>query len=125
MEGIKQSLFLEIKEKVTESMSAGKIGSGALNVYSTPSMIALMEKTSMLCVDSLLNENETTVGGAVNIRHYKPTAIGRTVISKSKVTNLQGKKIDFEVEVTESGDVIGNGQHTRFIVKKDLFMKNL
>lgn len=125
MEDIKRGLFLEIKENVTESMSAEKIGSGALNVYSTPSMIALMEKTSMLCVNSLLNENETTVGGAVNIRHYKPTAIGRTVICKSKVTNIQGKKIDFEVEVTESGDVIGNGQHTRFIVKNDLFMKNL
>lgn len=125
MDSLKIGLAFEIEEKITQDKSAATIGSGGLDVYSTPSMIALMEKTSMMCVDALLEERETTVGGAVNIRHYKPTAIGKSVICKSKVVSIQGKKIDFEVEVFENEILIGNGKHTRFIVDKNLFMEKL
>lgn len=123
MENISVGLKNEIEELVTQETSAANIGSGALDVYSTPSMIALMEKTAMLSVSPSLQNNETTVGGAVNIRHYRPTGIGKTVTCKSKISSVAGKKIDFEVEVFEGDQLIGNGQHTRFIVEKDSFME--
>jgi len=125
MDSLKIGLAFEIEEEVTHDKSALTLGSGGLDVYSTPSMIALMEKTSMMSVEASLGERETTVGGAVNICHYKPTSIGKKVICKSKVTSVLGKKIDFEVEVFENGNLIGNGQHTRFIVDKYLFMEKL
>lgn len=125
MDSIEVGRTLEIREGATPDKSAAIIGSGALDVYSTPSMIALMEKTSMLCIETLLNESETTVGGAVNIRHYKPTAIGKSVVCKSQVTSVKGKKVDFQVEVYENDELIGDGQHTRFVVNKESFMKNV
>lgn len=125
MENIKIGTTLEIEEVATQDKSAANIGSGALDVYSTPSMIALMEKTSMLCVEPSLSKSETTVGGAVNIRHYKPTAIGKTVVCKSQVKSVKGKKVDFQVEVYENDELVGDGQHTRFVVVKDSFMKNI
>ena len=47
------------------------LGSGTLSVFSTPSMIASMERASMLCVSELLEEGETTVGGLVEVKHLK------------------------------------------------------
>jgi fluoroacetyl-CoA thioesterase len=56
-----------VEEMVTKDKSAKQVGSGFLDVYSTPSMIALMEKASFLCVNSFLDDGESTVGGAINI----------------------------------------------------------
>ena len=81
MKELVPGLKLSIEEKVTSDNVATAIGSGALDVYSTPSMIALMEKASMLCVDDCINAEQTTVGGLVNIRHVKarPVFCCRTV----------------------------------------------
>ena len=89
------------------------------------SMIALMEKTCMLCVEKNLDESETTVGIAVNIEHKKATVIGSTVICESEVTHVDGRRIDFKVQVTENGILVGDGKHKRFVVDKERFMRNL
>lgn len=115
----------ELEELVTEEMSAARAGSGALDVFATPFMIALMEKTAMTSMANLLDDGETTVGGAVNIMHYKPTAIGRTVRCTSEISGVKGKKVDFEVKVFEGTKLIGEGSHTRFIVNEKSFMENL
>ena len=125
MKEIKVGITFGIKEQVTEKHSAAQVGSGALDVYSTPSMIALMEKTSMLCIASFLDENETTVGGMVNIRHHKPTAIGKKVRCISEVILRKDRRIDFRVEVYEGQNLVGDGQHSRFIVDKGSFLENV
>lgn len=114
-----------IEEVVTKDKCAINMGSGALEIYSTPSMIAFMEKAALMCVQNCLADDESTVGGAVNIKHLKPTAPGKKVICKSRITEVKGKKIDFEVEVYEGSALIGFGKHTRFIINKSSFMESL
>ena len=114
-----------IEEIVTKDKSAISMGSGTLEVYATPSMISLMEKTSMLCVEQYLNDDESTVGGAVNIKHLKPTALGQMVKCKSVIKEVKGIKIEFELEVHEGEKLIGVGSHIRFIINKTAFMDNL
>ncbi len=123
MKNIQVGSTFTLEEQVTEEKSAHHIGSGILNVYSTPSMIALMEKASYLCVENYLDEQESTVGGSVNIRHLKPTAIGKKVACTSRVVASDGKRIEFEVEVREGEKLIGKGTHTRFVVEKERFLK--
>ncbi len=125
MEPIKKGLSHEIHEVVTKEKSASHLGSGLLDVYSTPSMIALMEKTSFLCIDQYLSREESSVGGALNIRHLRPTAIGKSVRCKSTITETTGKKVVFEVEVYEGEKCIGKGSHVRFIIDKSAFMEML
>ena len=125
MKEIEIGIKHHVDETVTDEKSASHVGSGLLNVYSTPAMIALMEKTSYLCVEKYLDENESTVGGAINIRHLKPTAIGKKVMCESTVKSVAGKRIDFDVIVYEDGIPIGNGTHTRFVIDKVQFLKNL
>lgn len=118
-------LSVTIEEIVTKEKSASSIGSGALDVYSTPSMIAFMERASFMCVQQYLNEDESTVGGLVNIKHLKPTALEKKVVCKSVITEIKGKKITFRVEIYEGDSLIGVGLHTRFVINKIGFMKQL
>ena len=120
-----QGLSFMVEDISTEDKNAVSYGSGTLNVYATPAMIALMEKASLLCVEEFMNDDETTVGGAVNIKHLKPTAIGQRIACKSVIKEVSGSKIDFEVEVHEGDKLIGIGSHTRFIINKTSFMDNL
>ncbi len=115
----------EITEVVLPEMSANRFGSGLLEVYSTPAMIALMEKTSFQCLGQFLHSYESSVGGEVNVRHLKATAIGETVRCRAVIAQASGKRVVFEVEVYENDALIGKGTHTRFVIDADAFMKTL
>ena len=120
-----RGLYFTVEEITSEDKNAISFGSGTLDVYATPAMIALMEKASLLCVEEFLNDDETTVGGAVNIKHLKPTARGKKVTCKSVIREMRGSKINFDVEVHEGEKLIGTGSHTRFIIDKTSFMDAL
>ncbi len=122
---IEAGLAFELKEKVVKEKTAAMIGSGLLEVYSTPSMIALMENTAFQCVQSHLNEGDTTVGSEVNIRHLKPTALNKEVSAKATVTEVDGRKLVFSVEAFDEDGKIGAGTHTRYIVNNERFMQKI
>lgn len=114
-----------IEEIVTKDKTAISVGSGSLEVYATPSMIAFMEKASVMCVEEYLKDDETTVGGSVNIKHLKPTALGQIVKCSSVIKEVNGNRIEFDVEVHEGDKLIGIGYHIRFIIDKTSFMEGL
>lgn len=58
---------------------AREMGTGDLNVLSTPSLIAFMEFTAKEAVHDRLTDHETTVGIEMNMKHKKATASGKTV----------------------------------------------
>ena len=47
------------------------------DVFSTPAMIGLMERTCVELTEPYLDENEQTVGIHVDVRHMAPTRIGQ------------------------------------------------
>jgi predicted thioesterase len=111
--------------KVTAALLATAYGSGTVEVFATPAMIALMEQTAMESVAHLLTEGSITVGTEVSVKHFKATLPGNTVTCKSKVVKAEGNKIVFEVEASDTNGLIGKGIHTRYIVDKQLFIDNL
>lgn len=110
---------------VTENDTASRYGSGLVDVFATPAMVAFMETTAMQSVAELLPENAITVGTAVNIRHLRASPVGHKLRCESQVTESTGRKIEFEVLVFDDGILIGHGSHTRFIVDKDEFLKQI
>lgn len=114
----------EIK-KVESSDTAATYGSGTLEVFATPAMIAFMENTAMKAVLPYLPDGYDTVGFEVNIRHLKPTPVGERVECKTVLSEVAEKKLVFEVELHDGGGVIGKGSHTRYIINKEKFMSNL
>ena len=110
---------------VTNDHSAKTFGSGSINVFATPAMIALLEKTAHNSVQPLLPDGFTTVGTEVNIKHLKATPIGKQVRSDSYLKSVEGKKLLFELHAWDEKGLIGIGTHTRVIVEEKVFMGKL
>lgn len=110
---------------VEEHHLAAHVGSGDLRVLSTPSMIALMEEAAMRCVAPCLEESQTTVGGKIAVSHLKPTVHERTISATATLTAVEGRKLQFTVTASDDEGLIGEGEHTRFIVDREKFMARL
>lgn len=123
MKKIPQGVENEIIYEVGATDTALYYGSGDINVFATPAMVALMEKTALESVQPYLDEEETTVGFEVNIRHYKGVFVGETVKAVSHLRIVEERKLVFRVEVWSNGDKVGEGSHTRYVVGKKLFLK--
>jgi predicted thioesterase len=121
MEKIAKGLTYSLEKIVSQNDTATAYGSGLVEVFATPAMIAFMEETALKSVQPLLDENQTTVGFEVCIKHLKATGVGAKVISKAIVEEFSGRKIVFSVEVTHDNKTIGHGRHIRYIVDKDKF----
>lgn len=110
---------------VTFKDSAASYGSGLVEVFATPAMIAMMENTAHLSVQPSLPVGAITVGTEVNIKHLKATPLGMVVTCNATLIEVDGKKLVFNVEAFDQNGLIGTGTHVRFIVDSDKFMSKL
>lgn len=108
---------------VDEAHSAQAMGSGDMPVLATPAMLALMENAAMLAVKDELDEGNTTVGGHIESSHLHPTKIGETVNATAELTKIEGRKLYFHICAHQGDILIGEGEHLRFVVNKEKFMK--
>jgi len=102
--------------------TAKAMGSGDLEVFATPAMIALMEKAATLAVSECIPEGSSTVGTMINVKHIAATPVGMKISAQATLTEVDGKRLFFIVEAFDGKDKIGEGQHERFIINVDKFM---
>lgn len=121
MKKIKSGLSKEITANVEKSMLAVNVGSGSLEVLATPVMIMLMEKASCQCIEDYLENDETTVGTEINIKHISATPENMNVRVKSEITDVNGREITFRTEAFDDAGKIGEGIHKRFVVYGERF----
>ena len=106
---------------VSEANSAKTLGSGTLDVFATPAMTALMEKTAWKSVAPFLDEGCGTVGTLLNITHDAPTPFGMNVWWESELVEIDGRRLVFEVAAYDEKGKIGGGRHERFIIQNEKF----
>lgn len=111
--------------KVTKENCASAIGSGALDVFATPSMIALMENAACEAINASLQPGESSVGTKVNISHLKASALEDTITATATLTEIDGRRLVFEVVANDSKGIIGEGTHERFIINVEKFLSKL
>ncbi len=116
MDKIKPGVTGEKAMTVTEAQSARHIGSGAVRVFATPAMIALMEQAAVDAIDKLLPEGQASVGTALNVRHLAATPVGQQVRARAEVTAVDGRQVTFNVQAWDEAELIGEGTHTRFVI---------
>lgn len=107
--------------KVVYENTATAVGSGVLEVFATPMMIALMEKTACNSVIPYLNEGDGSVGTELNVKHVAATPIGMTVTCESELIEVDGRRLVFKVEAYDEVGLIGKGTHERFLVNNEKF----
>jgi fluoroacetyl-CoA thioesterase len=89
---------------------------GGAGTFSTPAMIGLMEITCHRSVEKLLADGQTSVGYEVHVRHLAPAAPGSTITVTSRLAEVNGNKMYFDVECRQGDKLIGSGIHKRAIV---------
>ncbi len=112
-----------IELTVTKDKCAGALGSGELDVFATPAMIALIEETAWKSVVSELQPGEGTVGTALNVRHLAATPIGLQVWCETELSLVDRRRLVFDVKVYDAFGLVGEGTHERFIIQVEKFMK--
>ncbi len=125
MENIKPGLEGEKTATVTEALTAQHLHSGNLAVYSTPSMVALMEGAAVAAIDPLLPAGQASVGVMVNIRHLAATPLGHKIRARATVTGVDGRQISFSIQAWDEQELIGEGTHTRFVIDVARFLQRV
>lgn len=110
---------------VSEKDTAARYGSGLVEVFATPAMVAMMENTCLASVRDLLPDGYSTVGTAIDIKHFKATPVGKTVTCISNLIHSIGRKLVFEVTVSDDQGAVGSGTHTRYVVNLKEFVKQI
>ena len=119
-------LVFKQKHTVKPQETALAVGSGSLEVFSTPSLSALMENTAIPALAPDLDEGETTVGAEMYVEHLKASKVGEILTAKAEVKAHEGRSIFITIEVkNECCDVVGRAKHTRVVVNPEKFMQRL
>ncbi len=108
---------------VTQELTAKNMGSGVMDVFATPAMLALMEKTAFTSVAEYLNEGCGSVGTKVDIEHVASSPVGMKITCDSELIEVEGRKLVFKVEAYDEKGLIGKGTHERFIVENKKFQE--
>ena len=110
---------------VTPEMSAARVGSGLVDVFATPMLVALVEQTCYESVLPYLDDGQGTVGTLVNVSHLSATPIGKRVWCESELTEVDRRRLVFSVKAYDEAGPIGEGTHERFVIDTAKFMEKL
>jgi fluoroacetyl-CoA thioesterase len=92
------------------------------DVFSTPAMVGLMERTCVDLTEPYLDPDEQTVGIHVDIYHLAPTQIGQSVTISAEILEVKENKIRYSVSAeNDRGVKIGAGKHRRAVINTRRF----
>lgn len=120
---LKQGLLGKEQIIVNHRNCALSMGSGSLEVFATPSMIALMECAAANSVKNHLEPGKTTVGVSIDAKHVSATPLGMTVSCESELVEVDGKRLVFKITAYDKCGVIGTANHERMIIDAKRFME--
>lgn len=109
---------------VTEENTAKAVGSGGLEVFATPALIALAEKTAFQSVAEHLEEGQSTVGTHIDIKHIAATPVGMKVTCETELIEVDSenpRRLVFSVNIYDEVEKIAEGTHERFIIYSEKF----
>jgi len=115
--GFAPGIVEEMTVTTTPPMGTTHLGPSVPPMYSTPSMIQLIEDTCIRLIDAYVEPGEQSVGTRVDVQHLAPTTIGKSVTARVEVREVKGRRYAFNVEVhNEDGVKIGEGAHDRALI---------
>ena len=116
--GMNDALTIE----VTKNMLAQATGSADVAVLSTSMLINTIEMLcSKMLTENLHDENLTSVGATINVKHISPTPDGMAIQAKATVLSVDRNQVIFKAEVWDQNDLICTGIHNRIIVDREEF----
>ena len=115
---LKKGLSSQSSVTVSAGNTAAAMGSGDLDVFATPAMVALMENAAMKAVADALPAE-------MNVTHIKPSGLGAEIVATAVLTGVEGRKLTFNVGARDAEGMIGEGIHIRYAVDRRRFMEKV
>src|SRR5689334_2783920 len=112
----------QLELTVTDADTAQAVGSGDVPVLATPRVLALAEAATVRALARRLESGTTTVGTKVELSHKAATPIGRTVVAAATLKAVDGRRLTFEVTVSEGGKVVAEARVDRVLVDRSRFL---
>jgi len=122
---VKVGLIGETEHTVTDQDTAARWRSGLVDAYSTPTLIGLAENACVIAVEKHLNDDQTSVGIEVSVKHLAATPVGMTVKAKAELVEVDGRRLKFRVEAWDEKEKVCEGWHSRAIVDRSRFVDKL
>ena len=92
------------------------------NVFATGYMVGLIEWACIKAINPYLDwPEEQTVGIHINVNHIAATPPGFEVEVKTKLIEVDGKHLVFEIEAHDENDLISKGTYDLFIIMNKKF----
>ena len=108
--------------EVSFDRTAASVGSGALRVFGTPWMIAMMENAAFNALAPYYEEGQSSVGTRLDISHDAATPEGMKVWAEAEITEIDRRRIVFKVTAFDEAGQIGTGTHERFLINTEKFL---
>ncbi|MEN6485972.1 MAG: thioesterase family protein [Syntrophobacteraceae bacterium] len=112
----------EAQAVVDTHNTATAMGSGEIEVFATPAMIALMESSAVAALKGRLPSGETSVGVRLEVSHVAATPVGMRVSAEAVLERIDGRRLFFRVTACDAREKIGEGFHERVLVQQEKFM---
>jgi fluoroacetyl-CoA thioesterase len=115
----------EIDHLVTAEDTASRWGSGLVPVYSTPSLVGLMESAAVRALEGLLQPGQTSVGAHIDVRHLAATPVGMRVRARAELLSVEGRKLVYKIQAWDEIELIGEASHERFVIDEARFVSKV
>ncbi|HEY0700087.1 MAG TPA: hotdog domain-containing protein [Micromonospora sp.] len=121
--GFIPGLAARVELTVTDSDTAQAVGSGDVPVLGTPRVLALAEAATVAATATRMPSGMTTVGLRVELDHKAPTPVGRTVAAQARLAKVDGRRLLFEIVVTDGQTTVAEGRVERMLVDRHRFVE--
>lgn len=111
-----------IELDVTEEDTALHLGTGDVRVLSTPRIVELCEQATVRALEGGVEDGRTSVGFRVEVTHLAPIAVGSHVVAVATLERTEGKRLVFNVSVSDRCGLVAAGKVTRVLVDRAAFL---
>ena len=107
---------------VTADNTARAVGSGALPVFATPALAALVEEAAWKSVQPELDAGCGTVGTRLDLAHKAATPVGGRAVAETELVEVDRRRLVFRFTVSDAAGLVADGVHERFVVQNEQFL---
>jgi fluoroacetyl-CoA thioesterase len=119
---VKIGVTAEVELTVTDADTALALRSGEVNVLATPRVVGLCEEASIAALAGQLGDQETSVGTRIEMAHLAPVLVGSRVRACATLEKMEGRRLVFNVTVSDRSGLVAAGRLTRVVVETEQFM---
>jgi fluoroacetyl-CoA thioesterase len=125
--GMRHAETMTVEDRLTVSRVVGEFAPGTdmPPVLATAYLIGFVEWTCMRLLEPYLEPQHRSLGTLVNLSHSAATPVGMKVTAEVTLQSADDRRLRFSVVCRDEVEVISKGEHERFVVDIDRFLKGL